>query len=175
MLYGINSTPSPLTELSALEAERPKNAGIQFTKKFFPHLEKTLRSRPSLESKYSQGDFVRLYLPYKRQKNAFVKSGQNFSTEVFVVTKVLVDQLPVAYKVSDLQNRPVLGNLYAHNLTPAEPAWKDNRVVEKTYDTETDETGNKFYLVSFKGYSPNYRRWLPRLLFDKLKLPLSER
>ena len=94
-------TPSKVTDSDILKICKRMNA-------------KRLRIR-SIEVKFHVGYYVRI----SREKLKFAKaSEQNFSTEIFRISKVIYRTPRPVYELEDLNKTPIDGLFYGNELTP---------------------------------------------------------
>lgn len=104
------------------------------------------------KAKFQEGDFVRI----QRWKNKFARGyDRNFSTEVFVVMKVL-DHLPITmYTVKDTEKNKIQGNFYANELSAVKG---DIFLVEKVLKKKVIN-GEEYGLIKWEGFSNAYNTW----------------
>ena len=95
------------------------------------------------------GDFVRI----TKEKVKFAKGyEQNFSKEIFRVVKVVPRVPQPVYELSDLQNRPIEGQIYSYELV-------------KEFETDKilrtrNRNGIKQLFVKWKGYVKTFNSWV---------------
>ncbi len=110
------------------------------------------RKQKKQRLRFKESDFVRI----QRWKNKFARGySQNFTTEVFVIEKVL-KHLPITmYTVKDLEENTVVGNFYAEELSLV----KGNVfLVEKIVKKKKIRNIN-WVLVKWEGFPPSYNTW----------------
>ena len=111
--------------------------------------QKKLRKKAA---KFQIGDFVRI----QRWKNKFARGyDRNFTTEVFIVTKIL-DHLPITmYTVKDTDQNKIQGNFYANELSSV----KGNIFIVEKIVKKKIINGEEYGLVKWEGFSKTYNTW----------------
>jgi len=81
--------------------------------------------------KFSVGQHVRI----SNENLKFVKSGeQNFSTEVFRITKLIEGRPRPVYELLDLNKTPIEGQFYAEELISVRISKETNYKIDKILD-----------------------------------------
>ena len=135
----IETTPQSVTEENFLSVWR-----------------KLYQSRNALKGtkpKLKRGDHVRV----SKIKKQFTKGFEdNFSHEIFVVTRVLLKR-PVMYEIEDLDGESVSGRFYERELVQVTPP--DYFKVDKIIG-ERGVGVKKEYHVQWKGYPSKFNSWV---------------
>ena len=166
VLYSVNRTPIHRIGLTPLECSLPENTGIVIQKKFHNYIQAKRDDEHS--NKFNVGQFVRVSVPSKN--HLFLKrSTAGFSLEVFRVVEVR-PTLPPTYVVEDSAGQKVVGYFPETHMIGVEPDYKRWRIVEKILKRRPSVkfSGQQQYLVTFRGHSPRYRRWISEKLFKLL-------
>ena len=92
----------------------------------------------------------------QRWKNKFARGyDRNFTTEVFVVSKIL-DHLPITmYTVKDTDKNKIQGNFYANELSSV----KGNIFIVERIVKKKLINGVEYGLVKWEGFSKAYNTW----------------
>lgn len=110
-------------------------------------------SSPSQKAKFNKQDYVRI----SKYKHIFSKGyDANWSTEVFVVDKVLVTN-PTTYQLRDSKGEQIHGSYYEKELQEVSPS--KQFLIEKIVD-ERHFNGDTQYYVKFKGYPNKFNAWV---------------
>jgi len=106
--------------------------------------------------KFKVGDLVRI----TKQKVAFAKGyEQTFSTEIIKVVKVFTRVPQPVYKLSDLQDRSIEGQLYSYELDKVTVSPETVFQIDKIVRTR-NKNGIKQHLVKWKGYDETFNSWV---------------
>jgi len=107
--------------------------------------------------KFSAGQHV----PISKEKMKFAKGGeQNFSTEIFRITKVLERRQRPVYELVDLNKTPIEGQFYGEELTPVRILKGTTYKIDKIIDKRV-RCGIREYLVRWKSCSKDFDSWIP--------------
>lgn len=99
--------------------------------------------------RFKIGDFVRI----SKYKHVFEKGyTPNWTTEIFKIVKVQITN-PVTYKLDDMNNQPVLGGFYEHELQKTKNP--DIFLVEKILRRKADRI-----FVQWLGLSKEHNSWI---------------
>ena len=99
------------------------------------------------KAKYSVGQHVRI----SRSKAKFAKSSeQNFSTEIFLIAKVIPRTPRPIYELEDLNNQPIDGSFYQE---PVVVTKQTQFKIDKILSTRV-RRGIKEHKVRWLGYRP---------------------
>ena len=102
------------------------------------------------DPKFKAGDRVRI----SKYKNIFARGyTQNWSEEVFVVTKIM-NTVPWTYVISDLNGEPIAGSFYEKELQKTS---QEKLRIEKVIKRK----GDKLY-VKWKGYDSHVNIWIDK-------------
>lgn len=106
-----------------------------------------------IKSKFVVGDTVRI----KAATRTFSRAIDTINThELFKVAEVL-NTIPPTYKLTDLENKPILGSFYNEELTRAvDTGFYDIKVLKTR-----KRKGQKELLVEFINYPDSVPRWIP--------------
>lgn len=116
------------------------------------------RTRP----KYKVGATVRI----AKEKGTFAKGYEtNWSKEIFVVDSVYGSSPKPLYTLKDLNNKPLVGRFYEHELQPVTILPDHLYQIEKIVRVEGKGRGKR-YLVKWVGYGDDFNSWVAA---DKLK------
>lgn len=114
--------------------------------------------RVSDSPKFRVGDTVRL----SKVRSTFHKSfTQNYTDEIFVISRVNTNSYPVYYNVKSVETgeEPIQGTVYTEEMIQSEkpPAGfaKIERIIRKRL-----RRGRRESLVKWIGYSPRYNEWV---------------
>ena len=110
------------------------------------------RKRKLQRLKFKESDFVRI----QRWKNKFARGySQNFTTEVFLVEKVL-NHLPITmYTIKDLEDNTIVGNFYAEELSLV----KGNVFLVEKIIKKKKIGKITWAFVKWEGFPPSYNTW----------------
>ena len=83
--------------------------------------------------KFTVGQHVRI----SKEKMKFAKGGeQNFSTEIFCITKVIERRPRPVYELEDLNKTPIEGQFYTEEHTPVRISKETTYKIDKILDSE---------------------------------------
>ncbi len=110
------------------------------------------KMKQNRKPKFQIGDFVRI----QRWKNKFARGyDRNFTTEVFIVSKIL-NHLPITmYTVRDTDKNKIQGNFYSNELSAVKG---DIFLVEKIIRKKKID-GVEYGLVKWEGFSNSFNTW----------------
>ena len=110
-----------------------------------------------VKPKYSVGQHVRI----SKEKMHFAKGAeQNYSTEIFRVTKVIKRRPRPVYELQDLNNTPIDGQFYQEELVPVRISKRKEYKIDKILRKRTRH-GIREVLVHWKGYPTAFDSWIP--------------
>lgn len=124
---------------------------VDVTNKNEKHLLNTVYNNIKIsgKAKLKIGDYVRI----SKHKNIFAKGYEpNWTTEVFIIEKRQHTN-PVTYKIKDLDNQPIKGGFYEHELQEAK--FSNVYLVEKVLRIK----GNQAY-VKWLGFDKKFNSWV---------------
>jgi hypothetical protein len=107
--------------------------------------------------KFSVGQHVRI----SKEKMVFAKGAeQNFSTEIFKISKVIRRIPRPVYELEDLNQTPIDGQFYDEELTPVRISKRTAYQIDKILDRRV-RRGIVEYLVKWRGYNRDFPSWVP--------------
>ncbi len=117
---------------------------------------KKLFKKESRKSKkvFRIGDYVRLSLKKRMFKKGYL---QNYTEEIFKVSKVFKERYPVMYKIEDLQDEEIDDRFYKEELQRV--SLPKTFIVEQVLKTKK-QRGRNFYLIRWRGYPPQFDEWI---------------
>jgi hypothetical protein len=120
---------------------------------------------PTRAARYEQGQTVRI----GKQKFKFAKGfEQNFSREIFKITKVIKHSPEPVFELRDLNGTPIDGHFYSYVLTPVKITSSTLYDVDKILGSRL-QAGIRQYLVRWKGYGPDFDSWINASSVQKKK------
>lgn len=107
--------------------------------------------------KFKVGDYVHI----SKQKHVFEKGTFNFSPLVFQISKVVLEDDPVTYRLKDTINKcePIKGTFYEEELKLAKHGL--TYVVQDVIQEKKIRNRPHMY-VSWVGFSDKYNSWIPK-------------
>ena len=113
--------------------------------------------RKAIATKFYIGQHVRI----SKEKMRFSKGAeQNYSTEIFRITKVIRRSPRPVYELEDLNKTPIEGQFYQEELTPARITKQTVYKIDKILDKRV-RRGITEYLVRWRGYTKDFDSWIP--------------
>jgi hypothetical protein len=110
-----------------------------------------------VKPKYSVGQHVRI----SKEKMRFAKgTEQDYSTEIFRVTKVIKRWPRPVYDLQDFNNTPIDGQYYQEELVPVRISKRKEYNIDKILPKRTRH-GIREVLVHWKGYPTALDSWIP--------------
>jgi hypothetical protein len=112
---------------------------------------------PSVEVKFRLGQHVRI----SKEKMKLAKaSEQNFSTEIFRISKIIYRTPLPFYELEDLNKTPIDGLFYGEELTPVRISKRIVYQIDKIL-RQRRRRGILDYLVSWRVYPTSFDSWVP--------------
>ena len=107
-------------------------------------------------ARYNVGQHVRI----SKEKAKFAKSAeQNFSTEIFLIIKVIHRTPRPVYELEDLNRKVIDGKFYEEEITPVRITKQTHFQIDKILAMRT-RRGIKQHLVLWKGYNKGFDSWI---------------
>jgi hypothetical protein len=163
LVNNYNSSYHTTIKMTPKEASEKKNEAVVFDNIFSaPIPEKK-------ESKFKVGDWVRI----PRTTNIFTKElVGRWSVQIYRIGEVK-NTTPVTYKLIEYNGTPVKGAYYDQQLLKIDASKiRELFRIDKVLETK-GEGAKKKALVSFIGWGPQYREWLPYDKVEDIVSPLS--
>jgi transposase InsO family protein len=111
---------------------------------------------PTRTVMYKQGQPVRI----AKEKFKFAKGfEQNFSSEIFKISKVIKHSPQPVYELCDLNDSVIDGHFYNYELTPVKITSSTIYDIDKILGSRL-RAGIRQYLVRWKGYGPDFDSWI---------------
>ena len=112
----------------------------------------------TLQPKFKVGDHVRMVGP----RRVFARGyHERWTREVFVVTKVHSDAVPITYRVKDLMDEEIDGRFYAEELQLIKYDPDATFKIEKVLRTRRRRGRPEIY-VKWLGYPDKFNSWIPK-------------
>jgi hypothetical protein len=120
---------------------------------------------PTAKAKFSIGQHVRI----SKGKMKFPKGAeQNFSTEIFKITKVVRRTSRPVSELEDLNCTPIIGKLYQEELTPVLISKKTTYRIDKILNRKF-RNGIREVKVSWKDYPKFFNSSIPENSIKNIK------
>ena len=114
---------------------------------------------------YGVGQTVRI----SKEKMKFAKGfEQNYSVEIFEISKVVRRKPRPLYELRDLKGTPIEGQFYNEELTPVKITRRTEYKIDKIMDTRV-RRGIREHLVRWAGYLPYFDSWIRASSIRRLK------
>ena len=116
------------------------------------------RQYDAIKPRLSVGDTVRLSKARKTFSRGYTP---NWTTEVFLVTRVLTRERPVVYRIKDMNDKVIDGTFYERELQKVTPTdvYSVEKVLRRCY-------GGRQLLVKWVGYPDSFNSWINREDYD---------
>lgn len=122
----------------------------------YMYLRKPMKIKKKTEFKFRKGDLIRishLKHPFRRSYN------QQFSSEVFKISKRQYQNGVPMYSLRDLNNENILGLFYNSELQKVEKDENSLWFIDKILKTRKRK-GKLEYFVSWEGFPPSFNSWI---------------
>ena len=138
-----------------------KCAPVSVTLKNEPQVSENLYGKSNskkVKPKFKVGDFVRI----NKTKRTFDKGYlPNWTQELFQILAVVKTQIPITYKIKDLEGEVVKGTFYSHELQRVEK--EQIYKIDSVLDHRKRKVGKKWVKeikVHWKGYPSKFDSWI---------------
>jgi hypothetical protein len=111
---------------------------------------------PQGRVKFNVSDLVRITKEKVKFANGY---EQTFSTEIFRVAKVIQRVPQPFYEMTDLQDRPIVGQFYNYQLVNIAVSTQTEFEIDKIVRTR-NKNGIKQYFVKWRGYDETFNSWI---------------
>jgi hypothetical protein len=118
-----------------------------------PLVERTVKNRRA-PTPVTRGTAVRL----SKTLGVFERGyTDQWTREVFRVVDVLDDAWPTVYRVTDLDDKPIAGTIYRHELQPVQ--MPETFLIDRVLRTRR-RNGKKQFFVKWRGYPDSFNSWV---------------
>ena len=93
---------------------------------------------------------------------------QNYSVEIFEISKVVRRTPRPLYELRDLRGTPIEGQFYNEEVTPVKITRRTAYKIDKIMDTRVRQ-GIREHLVRWAGYLPSFDSWIRASSIRRLK------
>ena len=144
----------------------PAQVNLKNEREVWLHLyQKDFSTPHKLKKTLNVGQAVRI----SKQKKTFEKSYyQNYTDEIFFISRVSKTNTPVTYKLTDSSGETIDGIFYRQELSPVIIDDKNIYAVEKVLNEKQRRDG-KYLLVKWRGYPESQNSWIRSKDFSSVK------